>query len=55
MHTLSSDYNYVYKSVERTTRWAARCKEAHRNTITSIVWNNPGGIYEELRKKSAGK
>jgi queuine tRNA-ribosyltransferase len=49
-----SDYNYVYKSVERTTRWAARCKEAHRNTDRQALFGIiQGGIYEELRKKSA--
>ena len=27
-----STYEYTKNSMERTTRWAARCKEAHRNT-----------------------
>jgi len=48
------DYDYVYKSVERTTRWAARCIEAHRNTDKQALFGIvQGGTYEELRKKSA--
>lgn len=27
-----STYEYTKRSMERTTRWAARCKEAHKNT-----------------------
>ena len=50
-----SDYNYVYKSVEWTTRWAARCKEAHRNTDRQALFGIiQGGIYEELRKECPG-
>jgi len=26
-----ADYDYAKKSLERTTRWAKRCKDAHRN------------------------
>ncbi|HHV97790.1 MAG TPA: tRNA guanosine(34) transglycosylase Tgt [Clostridiaceae bacterium] len=48
------DYDYVNRSVERTTRWAARCKEAHRNTDKQALFGIiQGGTYEELRKKSA--
>ena len=27
-----AEYEYTKNSMELTTRWAARCKEAHRNT-----------------------
>lgn len=49
-----SDYEYTKQSMERTTRWAARCKEAHKNTerqgLFGIV---QGGTYKDLREKSA--
>ena len=47
------DYEYAKNSVDRTTRWAARCKEAHgdpgRQSLFGIV---QGGVYEDLREKS---
>lgn len=47
-------YEYTKQSMERTTRWAARCKEAHKNTekqgLFGIV---QGGMYKDLREKSA--
>ena len=49
-----ADYEYTKKSMERTTRWAARCKEAHKNTekqgLFGIV---QGGMYKDLREISA--
>lgn len=49
-----SEYDYVYKSVERTTRWAARCKEAHNNTENQALFGIiQGGMYKDLREKSA--
>ena len=40
--------------MERTTRWAVRCKEAHKNIekqgLFGIV---QGGMYKDLREKSA--
>ena len=49
-----STYEYTKKSMERTTRWAVRCKEAHKNTekqgLFGIV---QGGFYKDLREKSA--
>ncbi|HHV83090.1 MAG TPA: tRNA guanosine(34) transglycosylase Tgt [Tepidanaerobacter syntrophicus] len=47
-------YEYVLRSVERTTRWAKRCKKAHKNTETQTLFGIvQGGVYKELRKKSA--
>jgi len=47
-------WEYMKKSVERTTRWAARCKAAHKRPedqgLFGIV---QGGEYEDLRKLSA--
>lgn len=49
-----ADYEYVKKSLERTTRWAERCREAHtRPNEQAIFGIVQGGMYEELRKQSA--
>lgn len=49
-----AEYEYAKHSLERTTRWAKRCKEANRDpenqTLFGIV---QGGIYEDLRRLSA--
>lgn len=48
-----SSREYMIPSIERTTRWAKRCVEAHRRPdeqgLFAIV---QGGIYEDLREKS---
>ncbi|MBQ3413813.1 MAG: tRNA guanosine(34) transglycosylase Tgt [Clostridia bacterium] len=48
-----STYEYTKKSMERTTRWAKRCKEAHittdRQALFGIV---QGGFYKDLRTQS---
>jgi queuine tRNA-ribosyltransferase len=49
-----ADYEYTRKSMERTTRWAARCKEAHKNPETQGLFGIvQGGMYKDLRKISA--
>ena len=49
-----STYEYTKDSMERTTRWAKRCKEAHKNTDTQSLFGIiQGGFYEDLREKSA--
>ena len=49
-----ADYEYTRKSMERTTRWAKRCKEANKNPerqgLFGIV---QGGMYKDLREISA--
>ncbi len=49
-----STYEYTKNSMERTTRWAERCKKAHKNidkqSLFGIV---QGGFYKDLRKQSA--
>lgn len=49
-----ADYEYTRKSMERTTRWAERCKVANKNPdrqgLFGIV---QGGMYKDLRETSA--
>lgn len=48
------EYDYAKKSMERTTRWAARCKEAHKNTENQSLFGIvQGSTYEDLRIESA--
>ena len=50
----TSTYEYTKQSMERTTRWAKRCKEAHKNVEEQALFGIiQGGFYEDLRKKSA--
>ncbi|MBR3133154.1 MAG: tRNA guanosine(34) transglycosylase Tgt [Clostridia bacterium] len=48
-----STYEYTKQSMERTTRWAKRCKDSHKNSdkqgLFGIV---QGGFYKDLREKS---
>ncbi len=46
-----STYEYTKNSMERTTRWAKRCKEAHK-TNQALFGIIQGGFYEDLRKQS---
>ena len=49
-----SSYDYTKKSMERTTRWAERCLEAHKNTEKQALFGIvQGGMYGDLRKISA--
>ena len=36
---------YVEKSMERTTRWAKRCKEAHKNTENQALFGIVQGAF----------
>ena len=46
--------DYVVDSTERSMRWARRCKEAHQREDGSALFGIvQGGMYEDLRKKSA--
>ena len=48
-----STYEYTKESMERTTRWAIRCKEAFTNKEKQGLFGIiQGGFYEDLRKKS---
>lgn len=49
-----SEYEYVLQSVDRTTRWAQRCKEAHENIEQQHLFGIiQGGMYPDLRARSA--
>ena len=48
-----STREYIIPSIERTTRWAKRCVEAHqKKNIQGLFAIVQGGIYEDLRQKS---
>ena len=48
-----STREYIIPSIERTTRWAKRCVEAHqKKDIQGLFAIVQGGIYEDLRQKS---
>lgn len=49
-----ASYEYVKNSMERTTRWAKRCRAAHTNRETQALFGIvQGGMYSDLREKSA--
>lgn len=49
-----ADRAYVKQSLERTSRWLARCKTAHRNTEQQSLFGiMQGGMYQDLRYQSA--
>ncbi|MET3682524.1 queuine tRNA-ribosyltransferase [Alkalibacillus flavidus] len=49
-----ASYDYMKSSVERTSRWAERCLEAHQKPDQQGLFGIiQGGEYEELRKQSA--
>ena len=49
-----STYEYTKKSMERTTRWAKRCKEYHTTTDKQGLFGIiQGGFYKDLREQSA--
>jgi len=50
------DYEYASISLERTIRWAKRCKETHKNVeIQSLFGIIQGGMYRDLRERSVKK
>ncbi len=50
-----ADYSEVREAVERTTRWAERCLIAHAGTEQDLFAIIQGGVYRDLREKSAGE
>jgi len=49
-----ADREYVKNSLQRTTRWLARCKESHKNTGAQTLFGiMQGGMYKDLRYESA--
>ncbi len=47
--------NELEAAVERTTRWAAACKQAHGRRDQLLVGIAQGGVDEELRRRSAAE
>ena len=48
----NASYEYTKQSMERTTRWAKRCKEAHKNAEKQGLFGIiQGGFFEDLREK----
>ena len=51
-----ANYDYMKKSVERTIRWAKRCKEHHNNVCEQSLFGIvQGGPHKELRKMCIDK
>jgi len=51
-----ADWQYVKDSLERTTRWARRCKAAHRRPDQQALFGIvQGGTYADLRRQSAAE
>jgi len=49
-------YEYTKASMERTTRWAKRCKEYHKNTDNQALFGIvQGGMYKDLRTESVNQ
>ena len=49
---LPNEYTYLKNSMEMTLRWAARCKEAHRNPDQLLFGIVQGGMERDLRQAS---
>jgi queuine tRNA-ribosyltransferase len=50
------EYDYAKKSLERTTRWAKRCREAHKDTERQALFGIvQGGTFKDLRIQSANE
>lgn len=48
-----ADYDCAKNSLERTIRWAKRCKDAHKNPDSQALFGIiQGGMYKDLRKHS---
>jgi queuine tRNA-ribosyltransferase len=50
-----TDRRYAEESVARTTRWEARCKEAHTRPDQALFGIVQGGFWEDLRARSAAE
>ena len=48
-----TELNYARESVDRTTRWESRCKDAHQRPDQSLFGIVQGGFWPDLRKRSA--
>ncbi|MDP6931299.1 MAG: tRNA guanosine(34) transglycosylase Tgt [Myxococcota bacterium] len=48
-----TDKEAAKRSVDRTARWEARCREAHERTDQSLFGIVQGGFWDDLRRRSA--
>jgi queuine tRNA-ribosyltransferase len=48
----TAEYDYVSRSLEMTTRWARRCKQAHRREGQQLFGIVQGGMHYDLRARS---
>jgi len=49
-----AERSYVEDSLERTTSWLKRCKDAHKDTERQSLFGiMQGGMFSDLRRKSA--
>ncbi len=48
-----AERSHVEDAVNRTTKWALRCKKAHLNGRQALFAIIQGGVYEDLRRRSA--
>ncbi|HOL15816.1 MAG TPA: tRNA guanosine(34) transglycosylase Tgt, partial [Bacillota bacterium] len=48
-----ASYEEVHIATERTSRWALRCLEAHLREEQALFGIVQGGVYQDLREKSA--
>jgi queuine tRNA-ribosyltransferase len=46
-------HDYARESLERTLRWAKRCRDAKKDTGQALFGIVQGGMYPELRKRAA--
>ena len=49
----AADYTYHCSSMERTARWAARCRNAHQGDEPALFGIIQGGTHLDLRSRSA--
>ncbi len=49
------DRDYALEAVNRTTRWAGRCKQARRREDQALFGIIQGGVFRDLREKSAAE
>lgn len=50
-----AEYGQVQEAEARTLSWAKRCREVHRHPCQSLFGIVQGGLYRELRLKSAAE
>jgi len=50
-----AEKHYAAHSMERTLRWAQRCKDSHEHPTQSLFGIVQGGMYKDLRLKSAAE